>query len=112
MLETLENLPEYHDVVARTLGNVASLIANKQEVEAHTLMKYMIVYAYSSMRMEQSQVSVIDLQKEIDRLELPKINDTLRLTTIMTFYLSSAGFKPVQREKLFGSRFAQVREEL
>ncbi len=112
-MESLENLPSYHDVIANAMGNVAALIANKQEQEAHTLMKYLIVYSYTSTLLEaKPDLNEADLYKEVEKLNLKAVNDTMRLASIMSYHLSKAGMKPIQKENLFGKRFAKLRGKL
>lgn len=118
MVDTLENREQYHDVIASSIGDINRLLANKQASEAVQILKCNIVYAFCLSEMDDSvaradaNMSSDKLLEHVEALKLKEKHDVLELYSLMTYYQFKAGIKPIQRERMFGKKFAQFRKAM
>lgn len=105
-MDTIENVPEYHEVFAKSISVVIDDIRNKDPKEARKTLTFCIQFAYTQWRSETDpDITQEILFKELEKLSLEKKSQD-ELVIMMGLYFSKAGIKPVQihqnRAKVFG----------
>jgi len=116
-MESVENIPEYHDFISRSMTALIECLANNKVKEAKQLLKFNIEYAYTLVEtkeenMDNSPAKVaVDILRTIRKMELDE-KEIDELVVLMTTYQSLAGLKPTQHLKLGADKFAKVRKKL
>ena len=112
MIESVENISEYHNVFAQSIvSTMNAVIAEKDHIQKE-LAKYCIEYAYTQYReSSSSELSWQDILKEIKELQLDKKSKT-ELNVLMAYYQAKAGMKANQITKHRAQIYEKIRAEL
>jgi hypothetical protein len=129
-MDHIENVQEYHDVVARsTIGIITALTSNNSATNktAKILMMFNIRQAYILYRHESDEVMehIADAKQKgktipkieqdlIDELNDMKLDDKTdeELQVLMFSFQARAGIKPVQSFKMKARTYERMRDEL
>lgn len=92
------NIAEYHNVIAHSLALINQLLAEKREEQAKKILEYQITYAYTLWKVDEDNTDKTKPETiftEIKNLKL-SAKDVMELVTLMVYFQSKAGIKPVQ----------------
>jgi len=114
-MQTIENLNEYHQVMAGTITTILNQITNLDQTDLNkteqvkNLIILVINYVFTQyMENEYPEKKYQEIKAELDKLEL-KHQSLEDLAIIMAFYQAKAKMKPVQITERRARLFEQIR---
>lgn len=118
MVETIENVSQYHDIISLATGKAFELSVgtnNKSKDDARQLMRILINYAFTQYQLDLNpEISISSVRKLYNELKLDNLSIE-ELTTYMSFYQKLAHQSGVQkndgRAKIFGDVKGMIWQE-